>query len=154
MTSCFSFLIQVRQQLQLAAEADERAARAAAALAGVNGLTQGAESGADTAVAATDLRMYSSDELHGDCSQGARTRALDAFTSGDVRILVATDVASRGLDLPHVGHVINFDLPIDSRDFDSYVHRIGRTARAGRSGRATSFYVPVSIFILVWAIRY
>ena len=132
----------VRQQLQLAAEADERAARAAAALAGVNGLTQGAESGADTAVAAPDLRMYSSDELHGDCSQGARTRALDAFTSGDVRILVATDVASRGLDLPEIGHVINFDLPIDGRDFDSYVHRIGRTARAGRSGRATSFYVP------------
>jgi ATP-dependent RNA helicase DDX3X len=86
--------------------------------------------------------MYSSDELHGDCSQGARTRALDAFTSGDVRILVATDVASRGLDLPEIGHVINFDLPIDGRDFDSYVHRIGRTARAGRSGRATSFYVP------------
>jgi len=142
LTSCFSFLVQVRQQLQLAAEADERAARAAAALAGVNSLTQGAESGADTAVSAPDLRMYSSDELHGDCSQGARTRALDAFTSGDVRILVATDVASRGLDLPEIGHVINFDLPIDGRDFDSYVHRIGRTARAGRSGRATSFYVP------------
>ena len=86
--------------------------------------------------------MFAAEELHGDCSQGARSRALDAFASGAARVLVATDVASRGLDLPAVAHVINFDLPTDGRDFDAYVHRIGRTGRAGRDGLATSFYVP------------
>ena len=125
----------VRAKLQLAAEADERAARAAAA-ANV--------SDSDSAVAGSipDPTLFSADELHGDCTQGARTRALDAFSTGAVRVLVATDVASRGLDLPDVGHVVNFDLPTDSRDFDAYVHRIGRTARAGKGGTSTSFYVP------------
>ncbi|ACO61066.1 predicted protein, partial [Micromonas commoda] len=85
-----------------------------------------------------DPTLFSADELHGDCSQGARTRALDAFATGAVRVLVATDVASRGLDLPDVTHVVNFDLPTDSRDFDAYVHRIGRTARAGKGGTSTS----------------
>jgi ATP-dependent RNA helicase DDX3X len=78
-------------------------------------------------------RTFAAEELHGDCSQGARSRALDAFASGACRVLVATDVAARGLDLPDVTAVINFDLPTDGRDFDSYVHRIGRTGRAGRS---------------------
>ena len=86
--------------------------------------------------------MFAAEELHGDCTQGARSRALDAFASGACRVLVATDVASRGLDLPDVRHVINFDLPTDARDFDAYVHRIGRTGRAGRRGLATSLYVP------------
>ena len=86
--------------------------------------------------------MFAAEELHGDCAQGARSRALDAFASGACRVLVATDVASRGLDLPDVRHVINFDLPTDARDFDAYVHRIGRTGRAGRRGLATSLYVP------------
>lgn len=66
-----------------------------------------------------------------------RERALKSFKSGATPILVATDVASRGLDIPHVSHVINFDLPTD---IDSYVHRIGRTGRAGKSGRATAFF--------------
>ena len=125
----------VRAKLQLAAEADERAARAAAAANA---------SDSDSAVAGSipDPTLFSADELHGDCTQGARTRALDAFSTGAVRVLVATDVASRGLDLPDVGHVVNFDLPTDSRDFDAYVHRIGRTARAGKGGTSTSFYVP------------
>ena len=125
----------VRAKLQLAAEADERAARAAAAANA---------SDSDSAVAGSipDPTLFSADELHGDCAQGARTRALDAFSAGAVRVLVATDVASRGLDLPDVGHVVNFDLPTDSRDFDAYVHRIGRTARAGKGGTSTSFYVP------------
>ena len=125
----------VRAKLQLAAEADERAARAAAAANA---------SDSDSAVAGSipDPTLFSADELHGDCTQGARTRALDAFSAGAVRVLVATDVASRGLDLPDVGHVVNFDLPTDSRDFDAYVHRIGRTARAGKGGTSTSFYVP------------
>ena len=86
--------------------------------------------------------VFSAEELHGDMSQGARARALDAFSSGAVRVLVATDVAGRGLDLPGVRHVVNFDLPTDARDFDAYVHRIGRTGRAGTRGVATSLYVP------------
>lgn len=131
----------VRAKLQLAAEADERAARAAAAAS--SSLSANA-SDSDSAVAGSipDPTLFSADELHGDCTQGARTRALDAFSAGAVRVLVATDVASRGLDLPDVGHVVNFDLPTDSRDFDAYVHRIGRTARAGKGGTSTSFYVP------------
>ena len=136
----------VRAKLQEAAEADERAGRALRALrAQSESVNPGGDSN-DSAVAESsaipDPTLFSADELHGDCSQGARTRALDAFSSGAVRVLVATDVASRGLDLPDVTHVVNFDLPTDSRDFDAYVHRIGRTARAGKGGHATSFYVP------------
>jgi len=74
--------------------------------------------------------------LHGGKSQDQREENLDAFRQGGV-ILVATDVAGRGLDIPDVNHVINFDLP--SRSIDNYSHRIGRTGRAGRDGLATSF---------------
>lgn len=66
-----------------------------------------------------------------------REYALRSFKSGNTPILVATDVAARGLDIPHVSHVINFDLP---NDIDDYVHRIGRTGRAGKSGLATAFF--------------
>ena len=66
-----------------------------------------------------------------------RESALRSFKSGATPILVATDVAARGLDIPHVAHVINFDLP---NDIDDYVHRIGRTGRAGKSGLATAFF--------------
>jgi superfamily II DNA/RNA helicase len=71
--------------------------------------------------------------LHGDMDQPARMAALDAFRSGEVNLLIASDVAARGLDIPEVSHVINFDVPYDPHD---YVHRIGRTGRAGRSGAA------------------
>ncbi|MGB5311830.1 MAG: DEAD/DEAH box helicase [Polyangiales bacterium] len=74
--------------------------------------------------------------IHGNKSQGARTRALDAFRSGDLNVLVATDIAARGIDVDGVTHVINFDLPNVP---ETYVHRIGRTARAGASGVAWSF---------------
>ncbi len=74
--------------------------------------------------------------IHGNKSQGQRNRALDAFRKGEMRVLVATDVAARGIDIPDVRHVYNFDLPNVA---DNYVHRIGRTARAGRDGRAVSF---------------
>jgi superfamily II DNA/RNA helicase len=70
--------------------------------------------------------------LHGDLDQSVRTRTLDGFRSGAVQILVASDVAARGLDIPAVSHVFNFDVPIHA---DDYVHRIGRTGRAGRSGQ-------------------
>ncbi|GER57125.1 dead box ATP-dependent RNA helicase [Striga asiatica] len=75
--------------------------------------------------------------IHGDRSQQERELALRSFKSGNTPILVATDVAARGLDIPHVAHVINFDLP---NDIDDYVHRIGRTGRAGKTGLATAFF--------------
>ncbi|MAG56332.1 MAG: DEAD/DEAH box helicase [Planctomycetes bacterium] len=76
------------------------------------------------------------DAIHGNKAQGARERALDGFRTGRVRVLVATDIAARGIDVRDVTHVINFDLPNVA---ENYVHRIGRTARAGRSGTAISF---------------
>ncbi|KAF3776651.1 DEAD-box ATP-dependent RNA helicase 37 [Nymphaea thermarum] len=75
--------------------------------------------------------------IHGDRTQQEREYALRSFKSGTTPILVATDVAARGLDIPHVAHVVNFDLP---NDIDDYVHRIGRTGRAGKSGLATAFF--------------
>ncbi|KAK1392531.1 RNA helicase [Heracleum sosnowskyi] len=80
---------------------------------------------------------YSATAIHGDKVQMERERALRSFKNGSTPILVATDVAARGLDVPHVTHVINFDLP---KDIDDYVHRIGRTGRAGKSGLATAFF--------------
>jgi ATP-dependent RNA helicase RhlE len=73
--------------------------------------------------------------LHGNKAQNARVRALDDFRAGRVRILVATDIAARGIDVPSISHVINYELPNEP---ESYVHRIGRTARAGRAGIAFS----------------
>ena len=81
-------------------------------------------------------------EIHGDRSQSQREAALNSFRNGQIQILVATDVAARGLDINGVEHVINFDLGATKDEFDSYVHRIGRTGRAGKTGLATSFYVP------------
>ncbi|CAH1436617.1 unnamed protein product [Lactuca virosa] len=75
--------------------------------------------------------------IHGDRTQPERELALRSFKSGKTPILVATDVAARGLDIPHVSHVVNFDLP---NDIDDYVHRIGRTGRAGKTGLATAFF--------------
>ncbi|MBA0824067.1 hypothetical protein Goarm_020751 [Gossypium armourianum] len=75
--------------------------------------------------------------IHGDRTQQERELALRSFKSGKTPILVATDVAARGLDIPHVAHVVNFDLP---NDIDDYVHRIGRTGRAGKTGLATAFF--------------
>jgi ATP-dependent RNA helicase RhlE len=74
--------------------------------------------------------------LHGNKSQPARQKALEQFRTGRARVLVATDIAARGIDVTGISHVINFDLPAQSED---YVHRIGRTARAGASGAAISF---------------
>ncbi len=74
--------------------------------------------------------------IHGNKSQGARTRALDGFKSGETRVLVATDIAARGIDVEEISHVINYDLPHEP---EVYVHRIGRTARAGEGGTALSF---------------
>ncbi len=77
--------------------------------------------------------------IHGNKSQGARQRALKGFIKGEVRVLVATDIAARGIDIDEISHVINFELPNEP---ESYVHRIGRTARAGAEGIAVSFCEP------------
>ena len=82
-----------------------------------------------------DKAKIPSAAIHGNKSQGARTRALSGFKEGKVRVLVATDIAARGLDIPLLPHVINFELPNIAED---YVHRIGRTGRAGASGEAIS----------------
>lgn len=83
------------------------------------------------------LNNFPATTIHGDRSQQEREAALRSFKSGNTPILVATDVAARGLDIPHVAHVVNFDLP---NDIDDYVHRIGRTGRAGKKGLATAFF--------------
>ena len=77
--------------------------------------------------------------IHSDKTQNQRTRALQGFKNGKVRVLVATDIASRGIDVPDVDLVVNMELPVET---ESYVHRIGRTARAGESGAALSFVAP------------
>ncbi len=84
-------------------------------------------------------RGYSAAAINGDVAQAQRERTVDQLKSGKLDILVATDVAARGLDVERISHVINFDIPIDT---ESYVHRIGRTGRAGRSGAAISFVTP------------
>src|SRR5436189_42444 len=77
--------------------------------------------------------------LHGDLDQAARTAALESFRNGEVTLLIASDVAARGLDIPDVSHIFNFDVPHHA---DDYVHRIGRTGRAGKSGTAITVVAP------------
>jgi len=91
---------------------------------------------------ALQKRGYSADGLHGDLSQNQRDTVMRKFRDGSIDVLVATDVAARGLDVSGVTHVINFDLP---QDPESYVHRIGRTGRAGKEGKAWSFVTPREI---------
>jgi len=79
---------------------------------------------------------YSVGALHGDLDQRERMATLDSFRNNEITYLVASDVAARGLDIPNVGHVFNFDIPTHAED---YVHRIGRTGRAGREGYAATF---------------
>merc|ERR550525_336009 len=85
---------------------------------------------------------WSSICLHGQMSQAQRLGALSGFKARERRILVCTDVASRGLDVPSVDLVVNYDIPKNSKD---YIHRVGRTARAGRSGRAVSLVTQYDI---------
>ncbi|HVL74807.1 MAG TPA: DEAD/DEAH box helicase [Noviherbaspirillum sp.] len=90
---------------------------------------------ADTIADRLNINGFAAAALHGDMHQGARNRTLDALRRGQVRVLVATDVAARGIDVPGITHVVNYDLPKFAED---YVHRIGRTGRAGRNGLAIS----------------
>ena len=82
---------------------------------------------------------YLAQAIHGEINQSQRERVLDRFRAGRTQLLVATDVAARGLDIPEVSHIINYDLPLDA---ESYVHRIGRTGRAGRAGEALTLVTP------------
>jgi superfamily II DNA/RNA helicase len=90
---------------------------------------------ADTIADRLNIAGFSAAALHGDMHQGARNRTLDSMRRGQVKVLVATDVAARGIDVPAITHVFNYDLPKFPED---YVHRIGRTGRAGRNGIAVS----------------
>ena len=95
----------------------------------------------DVDVTAKSLKKYGYDAapIHGDLDQSQRMKTLDGFRDGSLRFLVASDVAARGLDIPNVSHVFNFDVPSHAED---YVHRIGRTGRAGRQGKAIMICVP------------
>ncbi|MEX5564146.1 DEAD/DEAH box helicase [Pseudophaeobacter sp. 1A16562] len=95
----------------------------------------------DVDVVAKSLKKYGYDAapIHGDLDQSQRTKTLDGFREGQLRILVASDVAARGLDVPSVSHVFNYDVPGHAED---YVHRIGRTGRAGREGKAITICTP------------
>ncbi|MGD9293869.1 MAG: DEAD/DEAH box helicase [Roseobacter sp.] len=95
----------------------------------------------DVDIVSKSLKKYGYDAapIHGDLDQSQRTRTLDGFRDGSLRFLVASDVAARGLDVPSVSHVFNFDVPSHAED---YVHRIGRTGRAGRNGKAIMICVP------------
>ncbi len=96
-------------------------------------------------------RGYSAEALHGDMKQMSRTRVMNKFKNGEVELLVATDVAARGIDVDNIEVVINYDLP---QDEEYYVHRIGRTGRAGRSGKAYTFVVGREIIDLKGIMRY
>jgi ATP-dependent RNA helicase RhlE len=95
----------------------------------------------DVDIVAKSLKKYGYDAapLHGDLDQKQRMATLDGFREGKIRLLIASDVAARGLDVPSVSHVFNFDVPGHAED---YVHRIGRTGRAGREGKAFTIVVP------------
>ena len=96
----------------------------------------------DVDIVAKSLKKhgYNAAPIHGDLDQSQRTKTLDAFRDKELRFLVASDVAARGLDIPSVSHVFNYDVPSHSED---YVHRIGRTGRAGRDGKAIMISAPV-----------
>ena len=92
--------------------------------------------GADALKSRLDRASVSCDVIHGSRQMRHRTRAMERFTQGEVRVLVATDIAQRGLDIDDISHVVNYDVPLDPGD---YVHRIGRTGRAGKTGEAVTF---------------
>jgi len=101
--------------------------------------------GADRVVEKLASAGFEAEAIHGNKNQGQRTRALDAFKKGHARLLIATEIAARGIDVDDVSHVINFDLPNVP---EQYVHRIGRTARAGAGGKAISLVDEASALYL------
>ena len=105
----------------------------------------------ETATEALVARGYTCDRIHGDITQNNRERVIRKFKDGSIELLVATDVAARGLDIDDVDLVFNYDLPYDPED---YVHRIGRTGRAGRSGKSVTFVYGRDIYRLEAIERY
>jgi ATP-dependent RNA helicase RhlE len=105
--------------------------------------------GADRIAKELKKANIKADAIHGNKSQTARQNALSNFKDGRLKVLVATDIAARGIDVDSLTHVINFDLPEVP---ETYVHRIGRTGRAGASGIALSFAIPMNIFHSVTSI--
>jgi ATP-dependent RNA helicase DeaD len=105
----------------------------------------------EDATEALTARGYVADRIHGDITQANRERVIKRFKDGSVELLVATDVAARGLDIDDVDIVFNYDLPHDPED---YVHRIGRTGRAGRSGKSVTFVYGRDIYRLEAIERY
>jgi ATP-dependent RNA helicase DeaD len=105
----------------------------------------------EEACEALAVRGYVVDRIHGDITQSNRERVIKKFREGSVEMLVATDVAARGLDIDDVNIVFNYDLPYDPED---YVHRIGRTGRAGRSGKSVTFVYGRDIYRLEAIERY
>ncbi|MDR1511717.1 MAG: DEAD/DEAH box helicase [Endomicrobium sp.] len=99
----------------------------------------------DEAAAALQVRGYCADAIHGDMSQSQRDRVMARFRSGSIEILIATDVAARGIDVENIDMVFNFDIP---KDDENYVHRIGRTGRAGKTGKAYNFVAGKDIYKL------
>jgi ATP-dependent RNA helicase RhlE len=95
--------------------------------------------GADRVVHRLKRRNITAEAIHSNKSQNARLRSLNQFKTGEVRVLVASDIAARGLDVDDISHVVNYDLPGEA---ETYVHRIGRTGRAGASGQAVTFCMP------------
>src|SRR6185312_14985288 len=95
--------------------------------------------GADRVARRLTRSGHSATQIHGDRSQSQRNAALRSFAQGGHRVLVATDVAERGIDVAHVAHVVNYDMPKMAEDF---VHRVGRTGRASKSGVASTFAAP------------
>jgi len=92
--------------------------------------------GADRVVRHLEKEGIEADGMHADKTQGQRTKALEDFKKGKTKVLVATDIAQRGLDISHITHVVNYDVPQQAED---YVHRIGRTGRAAKTGDAFTF---------------
>jgi superfamily II DNA/RNA helicase len=82
------------------------------------------------------VRGFTANALHGDMRNRERERAVDALATGKAHVLIATDVAARGIDIPDITHVINFDLP---NNYETYIHRIGRTGRGNKTGKALTF---------------
>ncbi len=97
------------------------------------------------------LRGYMADKIHGDMTQQLRTNVLNRFKRGDIEVLVATDVAARGIDVEGIDSVVNFDMPTHE---EYYVHRIGRTGRAGKHGKAYSFLTAREVYVLKNIVRY
>lgn len=107
--------------------------------------------GVDDVAAHLQMRGYQADALHGDLAQMQRDRVMGRFRAGGIEVLVATDVAARGIDVDDVDAVVNYDIP---NDVENYVHRIGRTGRAGKSGRAFTFVSPRDRYKLRDIVRY